>query len=148
MCAKTIPARKDVPAKDKWNLSSIYKSDDEWEAALKSLPELTKKAAAYKGRLGESAQTLLAALKELEKVNLTMETVYHYASLQHEADEDDTAATDRDGRAMMAYTQMQAELSFVDPEIQEIDEEKLRSWISTPEYADYRIYIEKLLHFK
>ena len=148
MKTKTIPARKDVPAKDKWDLSSIYKSDDEWEAALKSLPELTKKAAAFKGRLGESAETMLAALKELEKVNLTMETVYHYASLQHEADEDDTQATDRDGRAMMAYTQMQAELSFVDPEIQEIDETKLRSWITQPDFADYRIYIEKLLHFK
>lgn len=148
MCAKTIPARKDVPAKDKWDLSSIYKSDDEWEKALKSLPELTKKAAAYKGRLGESAVTLLAALKELEAANLVMETVYHYASLQHEADEDDSKATDRDGRAMMAYTEMQAELSFVDPEIQEIDETKLRKWISTKEFADYRIYIEKLLHFK
>ena len=148
MCAKTIPARKDVPAKDKWDLSSIYKSDDEWEKALKSLPELTKKAVAYKGRLGESAITLLAALKELEAANLVMETVYHYASLQHEADEDDSKATDRDGRAMMAYTQMQAELSFVDPEIQEIDETKLRKWISTKEFADYRIYIEKLLHFK
>lgn len=148
MCAKTIPARKDVPAKDKWDLSSIYKSDDEWEKALKSLPELTKKAAAYKGRLGESAITLLTALKELEAANLVMETVYHYASLQHEADEDDSKATDRDGRAMMAYTQMQAELSFVDPEIQEIDETKLRKWISTKEFADYRIYIEKLLHFK
>lgn len=148
MCAKTIPARKDVPAKDKWDLSSIYKSDDEWEKALKSLPELTKKAVAYKGRLGESAITLLAALKELETANLVMETVYHYASLQHEADEDDSKATDRDGRAMMAYTQMQAELSFVDPEIQEIDETKLRKWISTKEFADYRIYIEKLLHFK
>ncbi len=148
MCAKTIPARKDVPAKDKWDLSSIYKSDDEWEAALKTLPELTKKVAAYKGRLGESSITLLSALKELEKASLVMETVYHYASLQHEADEDDTQATDRDGRAMMAYTQMQAELSFVDPEIQEIDEEKLRSWISLGEFKDYRIYIEKLLHFK
>lgn len=148
MCAKTIPARKDVPAKDKWDLSSIYKSDDEWEKALNSLPELTKKAVAYKGRLGESAITLLAALKELEAANLVMETVYHYASLQHEADEDDSKATDRDGRAMMAYTEMQAELSFVDPEIQEIDETKLRKWISTKEFADYRIYIEKLLHFK
>lgn len=148
MCAKTIPARKDVPTKDKWDLSSIYKSDDEWEKALKSLPELTKKAVAYKGRLGESAITLLAALKELEAANLVMETVYHYASLQHEADEDDSKATDRDGRAMMAYTEMQAELSFVDPEIQEIDETKLRKWISTKEFADYRIYIEKLLHFK
>ena len=148
MSKKTIPARKDVPAKDKWNLSSIYKSDDDWESALKSIPELTKKAASFKGRLGESAQTLLAALKELEAANLVMETVYHYASLQHEADEDDTKATDRDGRAMMAYTQMQAELSFVDPEIQEIDEAKLREWIATPDFENYRIYIEKLLHFK
>lgn len=148
MCAKTIPARKDVPAKDKWNLSTIYKSDSDWEAALKSLPELTKTAAGFKGRLGESAETLLAALKALEKANLVMETVYHYASLQHEADEDDTQATDRDGRAMMAYTQMQAELSFIDPEIQAIDEEKLRGWISQPAFADYRIFIEKLLHFK
>ena len=148
MCAKTIPARKDVPAKDKWNLSSIYKSDSDWEAALKSLPELTKTAAGFKGRLGESAETLLAALKALEKANLVMETVYHYASLQHEADEDDTQATDRDGRAMMAYTQMQAELSFIDPEIQAIDEEKLCGWISQPAFADYRIFIEKLLHFK
>ena len=148
MCAKTIPARKDVPAKDKWDLTSIYKSDDEWEAALKSIPELTKKTAAYKGRLGESASTLLAALKELEAANLAMETVYHYASLQHEADEDDPKATDRDGRAMMAYTQMQAELSFVDPEIQEIDEAKLREWISQPDFENFRIYIEKLLHFK
>ena len=80
MCAKTIPARKDVPAKDKWDLSSIYKSDDEWEAALRTLPELTKKVAAYKGRLGESSITLLSALKELEKASLVMETVYHYAS--------------------------------------------------------------------
>lgn len=148
MCAKTIPARKDLPAKDKWNLSSIYKSDSDWEAALKSLPELTKTAAGFKGRLGESAETLLAALKALEKANLVMETVYHYASLQHEADEDDTQATDRDGRAMMAYTQMQAELSFIDPEIQAIDEEKLRGWISQPAFTDYRIFIEKLLHFK
>ena len=148
MSTKKIPARKDVPAKDKWNLSSIYKSDEEWEAALKSLPELTKKAAAYKGRMGESSISLLSALKELEAANLAMETVYHYASLQHEADEDDSQASDRYGRAMMAYTEMEAELSFVDPEIQEIDETKLRKWIELKEFADYRIYIEKLLHFK
>ena len=146
--AKTIPARKDVPAKDKWNLSSIYKSDADWEDALKKLPELTEKVAAFKGKLGESSGTLLNALKAIEKANLQMETVYHYASLQHEADEDDSSATDREGRAMMAYTQMEAELSFIEPELQEIDEEKLRAWIATPEFADYKIYIEKLLHFK
>lgn len=143
-----IPQRKDVPAKDKWNLSSIFKSDDEWEQALKEIPALSTKVAAYKGRLGESSATLLEALKALEAAELKLETVYHYASLQHEADEDDTTATDREGRAMIAYTNMQSELSFIDPEIQAIDESKLNSWIEAPEFSDYKIYIKKLLHFK
>lgn len=143
-----IPQRKDVPAKDKWNLSSIFKSDDEWEQALKEIPALSTKVAAYKGRLGESSATLLEALKALEAAEMKLETVYHYASLQHEADEDDTTATDREGRAMIAYTNMQSELSFIDPEIQAIDESKLNSWIEAPEFADYKIYIKKLLHFK
>ena len=143
-----IPDRKDLPASDKWNLSSIYKSDDEWEENLKLIPELTKKTAVFKGKLASNPETLLQALKALEAVNLQVETVYHYASLQHEADENDTKAADRYGRAMMAYTQMQAELSFIDPELQEIDETKLREWIAKPEFADYKIYIEKLLYFK
>ena len=146
--AKTIPSRKDVPESDKWNLSSIYKSDDEWESSLKEIPILTKKVLEYKSKLGSSAQTLLEALKALEKVNLKMETVYHYASLQHEADEDDSNATDREGRAMMAYTQMETELSFIDPEIQSIDETKLMEWIEQPQFKDYKVYIKKLLHFK
>ena len=144
----TIPARKDVPESDKWNLSSIYKSVQEWEDALKKLPELTKTAASFKGKLGESSTTFLKALKAIEAVNLQMETVYHYASLEHEADEDDTQAADREGRAMMAYTQMASELSFIDPEIQSIDEAKLKEWISQPDFTDYKVYIEKLLHFK
>ena len=146
--AKTIPSRKDVPESDKWNLSSIYKSDDEWESSLKEIPILTKKVLEYKSKLGSSAQTLLEALKALEKANLKMETVYHYASLQHEADEDDSNATDREGRAMMAYTQMETELSFIDPEIQSIDETKLMEWIEQPQFKDYKVYIKKLLHFK
>ena len=146
--SKTIPARKDVPAKDKWDLSSIFKSDSDWEAALKGLPQLTKKAAAFKGKLSEGPETLLSALKAYQDALLSMECIYHYASLEHEADEDDTTATDRYGRAMMAYTQQETELSFIDPEIQSIDEKLLREWISRPDFADYRIYIEKFLYLK
>ena len=148
MSNTTIPARKDIPESDKWDLSSIYKSNEEWEENLKVLPSLTKKVVQYKGRLGESSDVLLEALKALEEAELRMETVYHYASLQHEADEADSSATDRDGRAMMAYTRMMSDLSFIDPEIQSVDETKLRKWISLPEFKDYKIYIEKLLHFK
>ena len=146
--AKTIPSRKDVKKEDKWDLSSIFKSTDEWEAALASIETKTQAAAEFKGKLGESSGSLLNALKAYENVLLQMECVYHFASLEHEADEDDTSATDRYGRAAMAYTNMQAQLSFIDPELMEIDEDRLRQWAALPEFADYRVYLEKLLHFK
>ncbi len=148
MADHKIPARKDVPAENKWNLSSIYKSDEEWEENLKLIPQYTQEVAAFKGKLGSNPETLLQALKAIEKANLQIETVYHYASLKHEADEDDSKATDAYGRALMAYTNMEAELSFVDPELQEIEDSKIREWISKPEFKDYKIFIEKLLYFK
>ena len=146
--SKTIPARKDVNQKDKWDLSSIYKSVEEWEKALADLSGMTEGVVAFKGKLGESSGSLLNALKAYEGALLQMESVYHYASLEHEADEDDTAATDRYGRATMAYTDMQAQLSFIDPELMAIDEGRLREWASLPEFANYKVYLEKLLHFK
>ena len=148
MNKKTIPHRKDVPQKDKWDLSSIFNNDDEWENALKQLDSLTTEVLSFKGKLSENKDTFLNALKALEKANLKMECVYHYASLQHEADEDDTKAAEREGRAIMAYTTMQAQLSFFEPEIQALDETILREWISQPDFKDYRIYIEKLLYLK
>ena len=146
--SKTIPHRKDVNPKDKWDLSSIYKSVEEWEKALSELSVMTEGVVAFKGKLGESSGSLLNALKAYEEALLQMETVYHYASLEHEADEDDTAATDRYGRATMAYTDMQASLSFIDPELMAIDEELLHQWAALPEFANYKVYLEKLLHFK
>lgn len=148
MATNTIPMRKDVPDSDKWDLSSIFKNNDDWEASLLHLPSLTEKVLSFKGRLSESPAIFLEALKALENAEREMETVYHYASLQYEADEDDDSAKNREGRAMMAYTQMTSDLSFFEPEMQGIDENRLHEWILRPEFSDYKIYIEKLLRFK
>ena len=145
---KTIPARKDIKAEYKWDLTSIYKSAADWEQALTELKKLNEAAASHKGKLGQGPEQLLSALKDYQTALLQMECVYHYASLQHEADEDDSTATDMYGRATMAYTEQQAELSFIDPELMEIDEKLLREWSQRPDFADFRVYLEKLLHFK
>ena len=146
--SKKIPSRKDVPQSDKWDLSSIFKSDKEWEEALKELPQLTEKVIAYKGKLAESPESLLGALKALEAAELKLECVYHYASLKHEADEDDSVATEQDGKATMAYTEFSSQISFFDPELQAIDDATLKSWIEKPEFKDYKIFVEKQLHYK
>ena len=117
MSKENIPLRKDVPAKDKWDLSLIYKSDEEWEADLKYLPELTNALCELKGKLSESAQNLLAVLKADEALSRTMENVFHYANLMHEADQSDSTSQDKVNRAMMAYTQTTAQISFYMPEL-------------------------------
>ena len=148
MTENKILDRKDVPETDKWNLSSLYKSNDDWENDLKALEPLVQKVASFNGKLGESSETLLEALKSLEQAELKLETIYNYASLQHNADEDDSAAADREGRASMAYTDFSAKLSFFDPELQAIPDEKINEWIELPEFADYKIYLKKLLLLK
>lgn len=148
MANNSIPLRSEIPASDKWNLSSLYVSDDEWEKALASIPALTSSVVSFKGRLGESSASLLAALKAVESLEKVIETVCTYASLQHTADESDSAAQDREGRATMAYTKSESETSFFSPELMEIADETISEWMNLPEFADYRIFLQKELHYK
>ena len=146
--ANTIPTRDQVPASDKWDLSTLYKSDEDWEKALSSIKTLAEKVLAFKGRLGESSDSLLGCLKANEALEKVIETVYNYASLQHTADESDAASQDREGRAMMAYSEAESATSFFSPELMAIPDEKLSSWMNLPEFADYKIFLQKELHHK
>lgn len=148
MTKNTIPERKDVPEEDKWDLSTLYKSDSDWEADLASIPSLAEKVVSYKGNLGESAESLLAALKSNEELEKVIETVYVYASLRHTADESDSVGQNMEGRVTMAYVQAESETSFFSPELMAIPDEKINSWLNLPEFADYKVFIEKQLFEK
>ncbi len=148
MSKNTIPSRSDVPASDKWDLSTLYKSDEDWEKALSSIKNLTDAVVSFKGKLASSSDSLLACLKANEELEKVIETVYNYASLQHTADESDAATQDREGRAMMAYAASESATSFFSPELMAIPDEKIKDWMERPEFADYKIFLQKELHHK
>lgn len=148
MSNETIPLRKDVPAEYKWDLTQLYKDESEWESDLNRIPDLTAQFTSFKGRLGESSSVLLQALKADDRLSLLLEKVYHYASLMNEADQSESANQERYNRVMMAYTQMSSQCSFFTPELLAIDDEKINAWCDLPEFADYRISIQKALHAK
>lgn len=148
MSNSLIPNRSEIPASDKWDLSTLYKTNEEWEADLAKTAPLTQKFASFKGKLKDSSQSLLNALKAYEELFKTLETVYCYASLCHTSDESDSSFQDMEGRAMMAYAKAGAEASFFSPELMAIPDEKLNEWINLPEFADYKIFIQKELHEK
>ncbi|MBR4628912.1 MAG: oligoendopeptidase F [Treponema sp.] len=146
--ANQIPERKDVKESDKWDLSTLYKSKDDWEKALASVPSLTEKVVAFKGKMGESADSLLGALKAYEQLMKVVESVANYAGLLLTEDEGNAESLDMDGRVTMAYSKATAELAFFDPEVIAIDDKKIDEWISKIEFDDYRIFVRKLRHYK
>lgn len=145
---KKIPTRAEIPAQDKWDLTSLFKTDDEWEKALSQIEPLAKEIAMYKGKLSSSKETLLEALTKLSNLYQITEIVENYASLQHNADEGDQNALNKQGRAQMTAVNAFSELSFFDSEVTAIENNKIEQWIEEPEFADYKIYIQKLLHLK
>lgn len=141
-----IPLRSEIPQSDKWDLTTLFKNDSDWENALSRIERDADEVAQFQGRLGESAETLLAALKSYETLWKNIELVDNYASLMHNADEADEHAADMEGRANMASTMASAKTSFFDSELTAIPQEKISEWLERGDFGDYKIFIQKLLH--
>lgn len=148
MTENEIKTRDQIPEEYKWDLSKLYKEQSEWEKDLKQIPELSKEFLSYKGRLAESSETLLQALKADEKLDRLVEKVFHYASLKNSADLGDAKAQEDYDKVMMAYTESSSMTSYFVPELLSIEEEKINEWLKLDEYENYRIYIQKILHAK
>ncbi|UTC64205.1 oligoendopeptidase F [Treponema sp. OMZ 788] len=153
----TTPKRSEIAQSDKWNIELLFKNEEEWEAALASIPEGGKEILKYKEAFSKpetiDAATLLACLKASTGVDRIAEKVGNYAFLQKSSNEGDPENIKRLGKYMMTVTELSAATSWLMPSIMEIPEEKIRSWIdpSSPtgkDFADFKVSLEKTLHLK
>ena len=58
---KQLPERKDIPVEDTWKLEDIFPSDDAWEKEFKEILADLPKGDQFRGKLGESGDTLWEA---------------------------------------------------------------------------------------
>lgn len=144
----SIPLREDIPQSDKWDLSSFYASDEEWEKDMASVGELTEQVVAFKGKLGNSSESLLSALKALEKLERVLDNITIYTGMIFYADQGNPVVQENDGRASIVYSDAYTETSFFGSEMLAIPEETLIQWSKLPEFADYRVFIENIIYNK
>ena len=145
---KTIPLRKDVKQSDKWDLTSLFKTEQDWEFSLSKITEIANKISEYQGQIKDSAQKMLEVLKLNEEMEQIAESVGSYAFLLTTTDAGDSTYQDKQGRYMMAAVEAQTKTCFIVTEIQEIPEDELKTRMNLPDYAAYKIFLEKLLHQK
>ncbi|MBN2419125.1 MAG: oligoendopeptidase F, partial [Deltaproteobacteria bacterium] len=120
----------------------------EWDSLYseieKSLPEYEK----YRGRLGESAQTLAEAISFTLDTGRSIERLYVYAHLKSDEDKSNQQYLGMYQRAISLYTQAAELASFFTPEIQNIDDDRIKAFLEDDILMEYRFYLEKMLRYK
>ena len=102
----------------------------------------------WKGRVGESAATLAEMLEFDKTVDLKIERVYHYASLQLAEDSSNPGFLSRMGQLQNLLTTIGEVTSFIVPEIQAIADEKFAEFLEDPALAEWQISLRKVRRMK
>ncbi len=142
------PTRDEIPEADKWDLSHLFKSADKWSEDFAWIQATFPRLTSWKGRVGKSAAAL-AELLEFEKtLDLKIERVYHFASLQLAEDNANPNYLARMGQLQNLLTIISEAASFIVPEIQAIDDESFARFLEDPALKEWRVRLHKIRRMK
>ncbi|WP_099222061.1 oligoendopeptidase F [Listeria costaricensis] len=136
--AAALPLREEVPEKMKWDLTPIFATDEAFEEAFKQVAAKGEESAEWQGKLGESAENLLGALKFRDELYDQLENLYVYAHLKMDQDTTNAVYQGLYSRVGSLFTKIISGLAYFDPEILAIDEAKLDGFLE--ENEDLRLY--------
>ncbi len=142
--ADEVKERADIPAEYKWNLTSMYASTEAWELDIAKLQAKTPEIVAFKGRLQESGETLLAAIKKQEELSQILENIYVYAGLKSFEDLRNSEHGAMYSRAQSLNSELNEATAFFSPELLAIPTGKLKAMVDkTPGLHIYRHYLDE-----
>lgn len=145
---KTLPKRADVPREQTWDIEALYATPADWEKEAEALTGEIAAIGTHAGQLGQSPEALLSYLQAADTLEQRLARLMSYASMSASVDgRDATAAAWRD-RASGIAAQYGSANAFARPELLALDETTLREWLTRPEFADFRIKLERILRNK
>ena len=148
MSSTQIPTRADIPESDKWDLTHLFVDVGKWQEDFARLQRTYPKLQDWKGRVGESAKALAGVLEFEQSLELKIERVYHYASLQLAENSANNEYLARIGQVQNLLTKIGEAGAFVVPEIQAIDDETFAKFIVDSVLAEWRIKLHKIRRMK
>ena len=119
----SVPERSEIAAEYRWDLDSIYATDENWEDALEAVRERIPELERFEGRVTESATTLLETFQTHESVMREVSQVATYANLRSAEDQRVAEYQSMSTRAQSLATDARSAASYLDPELQELDED-------------------------
>ena len=142
-----VKERSEIQQQYKWDLTSLFESDEKWEEKLASLKGQQQVALSYQGKL-DNAQTIYQYLKWDYSITSDLSDLFCYASLRHSEDTRDSNATSMYSRIYSLYVEISSASAFARPEILSLDDDKLKAIIEDDQLKDYRFMLEDLYREK
>lgn len=130
---KELPKREDVPEHLTWDLTTIFSTDEAWEEEYESLRKELPKIKQFQNTLHEGADRLLELLQFQDQVSERLGKLYVYAHMRYDQDTTNSFYQGLNQKAESLLAFASSEMSFIVPEILQIEEEKIRSFIEENE---------------
>ena len=145
---KKLLKRADVKIADTWDLSCLFTSDTDWEAAFQKWERQIPKLENFKGTLGDGPEALAKCIKFHSQFDRQAERLGNYAHLKTT---EDTANSDYQrmrGRFENAASRAGQAASFFRPEVLSLPASKLKSYLAAKPLAPYKLLLERIVRYK
>ncbi len=141
-----ILLRNDVDQSKTWDLTALFKNEEQFEERIQVLEQLTKKAESEcKGKI-KTAEDVVKALKVYEEFNAKLMPTASYAFLASSVDITNSESSSRNERFTALTADWQSRLSFIESTLVELPETTLREAMELD--SEYKIFIENIIRFK
>jgi oligoendopeptidase F len=142
------PTRSDIPDSDKWDLTHLFADVSKWQEDFAWVQRTYPRITEWKGKVGQSAKTLAEVLEFEKELDLKLERLYHFASLQLAEDSANNDYLARIGELQNLMTKIGEAAAFVVPEIQAIDEAHWSAFLRDAVLEPWRIKLHKIRRMK
>jgi oligoendopeptidase F len=146
--AMNIPNRHEVPEEYRWNLASLYPSEEAFEKSLELLKSMQEKIDGFKAGITEDARQLRDCLAFYAEYLTLDERLGYYAHLRMSEDEGEAKNRARFARYLDISTKGQGAWAWLNPAIQGLGDDVLEDCIDKDEFSDFRIFLKKLKRMK
>ena len=141
--------RNEIEEKYTWDLSTIFPTDEAFEAELAQVSEEVKKAAGLAGHLLDSADSLLTTTEIQLDLMRRIEKLYSYAHMKNDQDTRVAKYQEYQAKGMTLYSDFGQSFAFYEPEFMAITEEQYQAFLAEqPALQQYKHYFDKLLKKK
>ena len=145
----SLPVRDKIEDKYKWDLTHIYKNDEEWEKEFKGVESDISGYERFKGILSKSSDNLLKCFQFDDAIGMKLEKLYLYAMLSKDSDMRVTKYQAMEERIKSLHSKAAAAGSFIRPELLQIPDKTLLQMVKSNEELNlYRHTINDLLRTK